>query len=226
MIKDRKVLLTLKIDEVIAREVAEAVMFRANAHQQSVTADRLATAGIDVTNLTKYFVELGKLVAEFHHNNWEFTAKLSMKPEQIRNLYLPLIYGVVFSSLGNVKVGNYSYLIVAQPGEKVDVNFLVQFSATLEANRDIVRGEIGQIGNRKAEPQTPVMLSILGRVAEDKRDAEMWIRDGVTVDTALAGFSTLVGLSLVEASAQILYTGVESVNFRELVGTIVEKNVS
>lgn len=223
--KKLRVWLTLRVNEVIAREVAEAVWFRINPHQSQLVEDRLANAGITVEVLTKYFVEIAKAVAEFWNNCADMTFQMVMKPHELRGLYLPLVYGVIFSSVGNLTKGNYEYCIKAMVDEKPDREFLIETSATLESLRDIVRGDIGQIGNRSAAPQEAVMLCLVGELATDKRSAEMHIRDGVTVDTALAGLSVLVGLSLVENVYNIMYTGVEEVNFRQLTNTLVDKDL-
>lgn len=213
----------LRMDANIAKEVAYEVLLRMNPHQSMLTAKRLEDADVTLDNMVKYYLELGKAVAEFWNSCWDMQYQTVLKPHEMRNLYLPLMYAVIFSSVGNLQVGNYQYVIKAKADEKPDRKFLVEFSATLESMRDIIKGDTGQIGNRGAQPQTQVMMCLIGEVSEDNRSAEMLIRDGQKVDTALAGLSTLVGLSLVEEAYRILYTGVEEVNFRQLYTSIVEK---
>lgn len=213
----------LKMDANIAKEVAYEVLLRMNPHQSMLTAKRLEDANVTLDNMVKYYLELGKAVAEFWNSCWDMQYQTVLKPHEMRNLYLPLMYAVIFSSVGNLQVGNYQYVIKAKADEKPDRKFLVEFSATLESMRDIIKGDTGQIGNRGAQPQTQVMMCLVGEVSEDNQSAEMLIRDGQKVDTALAGLSTLVGLSLVEEAYRILYTGVEEVNFRQLYTSIVEK---
>lgn len=217
--------LRLKTSEAAAREVAEAVWFRANPHQSQLVQDRLEKAGITIENLNKYFIELTKAVAEFWNSNYDMNFQTTLKPHELRGMYLPLIYSVVLASIGNLKKGNYEYRIKAMVDEKPDRKFLIDFSAILEDNRDIIKGDIGQVGNRAAQPQEATMLCILAEVAEDGRTAEMLVRDGVTVDKDLAGLGTLAGLSLVESAYSIMYTGVEEVNFRQLTDTLVDKNL-
>lgn len=222
--KTKVVALRLKIDANAAREVAEAVWFRMNPHQSQLVEDRLEKAGITVEVLQKYFVELGKAVAEFWNNCYDMSKTLTLKPHELRGLFLPLIYAVVYASIGNLKKGNYEYRIKAMDDEIPDRKFLIETSATLESLRDIVKGNVGQIGNRSAQPQEATMLCILSEVATDGRSAEMMIRDGCSVDKDLAGLGTLCGLSLVEEALTILYTGVEEVNFRQLTDTLISKD--
>lgn len=217
--------LRLKTNEIISREVAEAVLFRANPHQSTLVEDRLVENEITVENLQKYFHNLSLAVGEFWQSNYDLKFQMTLKPHELRGMYLPLIYSVIFSSVGNLVSGNFEYRIMASADEKPDREFMIQFSAKLESLRDIIKGDVGQIGNRAAQPQTSVMLSLLGEIASDGREAEMLIRDGVTVDTALAGMSVLAGLSLVESAHSILYTGVEKVNFRQLTDTLVDKSL-
>ena len=225
MIQKTKVVeLTLKNNPEIAVEVATAVWFRCNPHQSTLIAMRLEEAGITPENLAKYFVEINKAVAEFWHNNHDSKKKTVLAPHELRGLYLPLMYGVIFASVGNITIGNYEYQITALDNELPDKDFLISFSTVLENNRDIVRGDIGQIGNRSAQPQTGVMTCLIGEIAPDGRSAEMLIRDGQQVDKDLAGLSVLVGVSLIEEANTILYSGVEEVNFRQLTDTLVDKD--
>lgn len=223
--KSVRVELALKINPYVAIEVADAVLMRANPHQSLLTDKRLEDAGITRDNLSKYFTELGKAVAEFWNNQWDMTFSTVLKPHELRGLYLPVIYGVIFSSVGNLTVGNYEYVVKAQADEKPDRKFLIDFSAKLESVRDVLKGAVGQVGNRAAQPQSAVMLSVIGELALDGRSASIMIRDGVQVDKALAGLSTLVGLSLVQEAMQCMYTGIEEVNFRQLTDSLVEKGL-
>jgi hypothetical protein len=225
MTKGFKVKLTLKNNEQTAVVVSQAILNRANPHYQTLINDRLEKSGITVENMAKYFRQIGLVVADFWNGGWDLTYNKVLKSHEVRGLYLPTIMGVIFSSIGNLKIGNYEYLIVAQSSEEIEKDWLFEFSATLEANRDLVKGNVGQIGNYAAQPQQAVMLSILGEIASDYRSAEMLIRDGANVDTALAGLSVLAGLSLIEEAYNILYTGVEVVNFREVTETIVDKGL-
>ena len=223
--KTKVVALTLKNNPEIAMEVAQAVWFRCNPHQSSLIAKRLDEAGITPENLAKYYIEINKAVAEFWHNTHQSTKKTVLAPHELRGLYLPLMYGIIFASVGNITVGNYEYFIQALDNELPDKEFLLSFSTILENNRDIVRGDLGQIGNRGAQPQTAVMTCLIGEVAPDGRSAEMLVRDGQTVDKDLAGLAVLVGVSLVEEAYSILYSGVEEVNFRQLTDTLVDKDL-
>lgn len=221
--KTLRVKVELRVDQNIAKEVATEVYLRMNPHQSQLTEKRLKDADVNIPNLVKYFIELSKATGEFWNNCWDMSFETTMKPHELRNMFLPLMYSVILSSVGNLKVGNYEYVIKARADEKPDRKFLIDFSAKLEGMRDIIKGDIGQIGNRGAQPQTAVMTCLLGEVSDDTRSAEMYIRDGQQVDKALAGLSTLVGLSLVEEAYKVLYTGVEEVNFRQLTATLVEK---
>lgn len=223
--KSVRVELALKSNPYVAIEVADAVLMRANPHQSLLTDKRLEDAGVTRDNLSKYFTELGKAVAEFWNNQWDMTFSTVLKPHELRGLYLPVIYGVIFSSVGNLTVGNYEYVVKAQADEKPDRKFLIDFSAKLESVRDVLKGAVGQVGNRAAQPQSAVMLSVMGELALDGRSASIMIRDGVQVDKALAGLSTLVGLSLVQEAMQCMYTGIEEVNFRQLTDSLVEKGL-
>lgn len=221
--KSLRVELALKLNSIVANEVATSVSMRANPHQSMLTEQRLIDKGITPENLSKYFLEVGKAVAQFWNNQWDMTFQTVVKPHELRGLYLPLMYGVIFSSIGNCKSGNYEYVIKAQDDEIPDRKFLIDFSAKLEDVRDVLKGDVGQVGNRAAQPQTSVMMCLIGDIASDSRTAEMLIRDGVSVDKDLAGLSTLVGLSLVEEALTCMYTGVEEVNFRQLTDTLVDK---
>jgi len=225
MTKVFKVMLTLKTNKETAAVVSQAIIQRANPHYQTLIEDRLNKNGITTENMAKYFQQVAMVVADFWHAGWDLSHKPVLKSHEVRGLYLPTIMGVIFSSIGNLKLGSYEYLLVAQSSKEIEKNWLFEFSATLEANRDIVKGNVGQIGNYAAQPQQPVMLSVLGEIASDNRSAEMLIRDGVNVDNALAGLSVLAGLSLIEEAYTILYTGVEEVNFREVTETIVDKGL-
>jgi hypothetical protein len=223
MTKNYKVVLTLNVNENVAKEAAQTVLMRANPHGQSLIDEILNKAGITEDALNRYFCQLGLVVSEFWNAGWDPAFKPTLRSHEVRNLYLPVLYSVIFSSLGNLKVGNYEYLLQASTseGQKVDKKWLFDFSATLEQYRQYIRGDVGQIGNYGAKPQTSVMLSIVGEASA--RDAELLTRDGVTPDRDLAGIAVLAGLSLVETAYNILYTGVEQVNFRQLMGTVVER---
>lgn len=235
MTKTRIIYLNLVTNEFAAREVAEATYLRANPHQSDLVQRRLDGTikgddpkvieenAITVEKLIRYFTEISKAVAEFWESNYNPKVELTLKPHELRGLFLPLIYSVVFASVGNMQLGNYEYRIKARASERPDRKFLLEFSALLEANRDIIKGEIGQIGNRAAKPQSAVMLCVMS--VADERTAEYLIRDGVNVDPALAGLATLVGLSLQEEAMSILYTGVQEANFRQLTDTLVDKNL-
>lgn len=225
MIQRKRVYLVLETKPEVARELAETVLFRANPHGSSFIDETLTATGITVSELMKYFSELAKAVAEFWENCDNMSKPLTLKPHEIRNLYLPLMYAVVFASIGNVSVGNYDYVIVSRPDDAPDRKFLIEFSAKLETVRHYIHGATGQIGNRSAQPQIPTMLTIFCRMDEAGRNAEIAVRDGANVDDALAGYAALVGLSLKEEANAILYTGINSVNFRELAATVVEKSI-
>lgn len=243
MTQEVKVWLTLKGSEEIGNEVAYAVTSRANPHDSNLVASQLEgrdydwkpsekidlsqpdevilPLAVNVKNLSRYFIQLEKVVCEFWYSQVNLGATLTLKPHEIRNLYLPLIFGVILSSVGNLKQGNYQFVLKPDLSEQsvaIDKEFLFEFSARLESLRQYVKGDVGQIGNRNATPQTSTMLAIL--TDYDEHNAKISIRDGVSFDESLAGLASLVGLSLVEESFRILYTGVEEVNFRELLGTI------
>lgn len=228
MVQSIKVKLTLNVNKNVAKEAAYAVMMRANPHDSQLVESKLEELNINEETLTKYFTQLSLVVTEFWNAQHDISFSPTLKPHEVRGLYLPLIYSVIFASVGNCKVGNYEYLLVATRDElhTVEKDWLIKFSADLESVRQYIKGNVGQIGNRGAQPQTPVMLSLLGSVSEDKRNAELKIRDGQTFDRDLAGLATLVGLSLVDSAYSILYTGIEEVNFRELMGTIIQRNPS
>jgi hypothetical protein len=220
----KRVSLTLKTEKPVAQEAAQAVLNRSNPHASLLVESKLESAGVNTESLMKYFTQIGAVVAEFWNAGHDPNFKPTLKSHEVRNLYLPIIYGVIFASVGNVRVGNYEYQIVANNQEvKVERDWLIDFSAKLESLREYILGNVGQIGNYNAIPQTTVMLALLGQVAVDGRSALMHVRDGVTYDHDLAGLATLVGLTLVNQAYDILYTGVDEVNFRELIGTIVHK---
>lgn len=223
--KTIKVMLNLKINENVAMEVAEAVLMRANPHQSMLVDKRLEDAGVNRDSLVRYFVEIGKAVADFWDNHDDMRHTTTLKPHELRGLYLPTMYAVIFSSIGNIAIGNYQYVVKAREEDTPDREFLINFSAQLESLRDILRGDIGQIGNRNAQPQDMVMCCLLGEVAEDQRSASYLIRDGRTVDAGLAGVSALLGLSLVSEAMRCMYTGVDEVNFRQWTDSVVEKGL-
>lgn len=214
-----KVQLTMKVNEDVAKEVAYEVIKRANPHDSVLVDNKLEDAGITVESMARYFTELQLVVAEFWNGVADASFTTSLKPHEVRNLYLPLIYSVIFASVGNVTIGNYEYVLKANETQKVDRQWILEFSAKLETMRSYVLGDIGQIGNRNAQPQTSTMLAVLTDTVTD-RSAQIAIRDGVTYDVALSGMSALAGLSLIENAYSILYTGLEEVNFRELASTV------
>lgn len=225
MVKSIKVPLTLKSNENVAREAAFAVLTRSNPHASTLIEDKLKDAGITLESLTKYFMQVGTVVSQFWNAQHDIAYVPVLKSHEVRNLYLPLIYGVIFASVGNCKIGNYEYQIFANDSveSELDKRWILDFSVKLESMRDYVFGDINQIGNYAAQPQTTVMMSLLGTVASDGRGAELLIRDSVSYDKALAGIAALVGLSIVNETYNILYPGIDEVNFRELIGTIVQK---
>ncbi len=219
---NRDVFLKVDIKQETAKEVAYEVLKRANPHDQTLVDNKLNDAGITHEQLEKYFVELGKIVAEFWYSNSSYGLgyRTALKPHEVRSLYLPLIYSVIFASVGNMKYGNYNYVLKPVDQESIDKEFVFEFSAKLESMRAYVTGADGQIGNRSAQPQTSVMLSIVTEF--DNVSANILVRDGVQVDNALAGFAALLGLALVESSYSVLYTGEDQINFRELANTITQ----
>jgi hypothetical protein len=220
-----KVELGLKTNEEVAQELAFEVLRRANSHDSELVERKLEQAGITLDRLAKYFQQLQLVVAEFWNAQYDLRYKTVLKPHEVRSLYLPTLYAVVLSSVGNIKIGNYEYVIKAnEAGEEPDKDFILEFSVKLESLRQYVSGDTGQIGNRNAEPQTSVMLAILSETHGLR--GEIGIRDGATYDPQLAGLAALLGLSLVEAAYAILYTGVEEVNFRELAMTVKESKPS
>lgn len=223
MYKSQNVKLVLKANTITADVVSSAILQRANPHYQTLIEDRLSRAGITVENTSKYFRMIAAIVSEFWAAQWDRSFTPTLRSHEVRGLYLPLIMGVIFSSVGNCKVGNYEYQL-SRSSEEIDKKFVFDYSATLEANGDLVKGAVGQIGNYAATVQAPVMLSILGEIASDERSAEMRVRDGVTVDSSLAGLSVLAGVTLVDSAFSILYTGYEEVNFREVTDTLVERS--
>lgn len=224
MVKVYKVYLTLETREEAAIEVAQNVLMRANPHGSDLIHNELEKAEITVENLAKYFIEVSKAVTQFWQSCWNPGCTTVMKPHELKNLYLPLIYGVVFSSVGNIQFGNYEYLLTSADGANVDRIFLLNFSATLEAKRVYVKGSIGQIGNRGSIPQTSTMMTILGQTY-DSRSTTVNVRDGVSADQSLSGLSALAGLSLIEEAYRILYTGVEEVNFRQVTEVLIDKGL-
>lgn len=226
--KTHRVYLRLQTNEGIAREISEQVLARANPHSQELVRQELEAKGITRDNLVKYFMQLSGVVTEFWHAQWDLNVGLTVKPHEIRGLYLPLMYGVVFASVGNIKVGNYEYFLKSDDSETstIDKKFLFEFSANLESLRDYVKGSTGQIGNRNAQPQSAVMLCLLGEIhPENVQTARMQVRDGISFDKDLAGLAVLAGVSLVEKAEDILYTGVEEINFRQLTETLIEKGL-
>lgn len=222
MVQTKRVCVTLKTNTAIATEVAFDTYNRANSHNTQYVEDKLNEAGITVESLTKYFEQLSLVVCDFWKSNWKLGYKSKLAPHEIRGLYLPLVYSVIFSSVGNVKSGNYEFVfeIDDERVKNIDKDWLFEFSAKLESCRQYITGNVAQIGNRGAIPQTSVMMAILGEF--NGYEAELLLKDGAQYDTALAGFSALLGLSLVEEANKILYTGVETVNFRQLIGTVRE----
>jgi len=220
-----KVELGLKTNKEVAQELSFEVLRRANSHDSELAERKLERAGITLDSLAKYFQQLQLVVAEFWNAQYDLRYKTVLKPHEVRGLYLPTLYAVVLSSVGNIKIGNYEYVIKAdEAGEKPDKDFILEFSVKLESLRQYVSGDTGQIGNRNAEPQTSVMLAILSETHGLR--GEIGIRDGATYDPQLAGLAALLGLSLVESAYAILYTGVEEVNFRELAMTVKESKPS
>lgn len=220
MSKNHKVLLQLKSNEETAKEVAYEVLRRANPHDSSLVEQKLIDADVTLTNLTKYFVQLQTIVSQFWAGVDDVTKKSTLAPHEIRSLYLPMMYSVIFSSVGNMKSGNYEYVLTAIDGDIVDKSWVIDFSVKLETVRMYIKGDTGQIGNRNALPQTSVMMTTLCEVVG--REAQLQVRDGQNYDIALSGFAGLIGLSLVSIADDNLYTGVENVNFRQLVSTIKE----
>jgi len=223
--KTVKVPVTLKMDDSIAREVAENVMMRANPHDSNLVAQKLESAGITVESMTKYYTEIAKVVVQFWANQHDSSQKMDLKPHEIRGLFLPVMYGVIFASIGNIKIGSYEFLLTPTETDSVDRKFLFEMSANLEGLRHYVKGDVGQIGNRAATPMSTTMSAILYEVSDDKRNGTLLVRDGATLDEAAAGLAALAGLALVEEVYSILYTGVEEVNFREVAETIVDKGL-
>lgn len=222
MIQSNKVIeLTLKTNSNVAGEVAHAVLARSNPHASNLVEEKLAKAGIDENSLAKYFEQVSYVVAEFWNAQYDRTFVPTLKSHEVRGLYLPLIYSVIFASVGNIHVGNYEYRIKAVNDATVDKDWILGFSAKLEDLRDYILGDVNQIGNYNATPQTTVMMALMAE--SDVRSARISIRDGVTPDRDLAGLAALIGLTLVNEAYEILYTGVDEVNFRDLVGTIVQK---
>lgn len=222
MVKTNKVCVTLKTNTMVAQEVAFDTYNRANPHDSQLVENKLQAAGITVDELTKYFEQLSLVVCDFWQSNWDLTHRSTLAPHEIRGLYLPLVYSVIFASVGNIKCGNFEFVLTIDDArvKSIDKNWLIDFSARLETVRNYILGGTGQIGNRNALPQTSVMMAILAEI--NGHEAEILIKDGSSYDAALSGFAALMGLSLVEEANKILYTGVETVNFRRLIGTVKE----
>jgi hypothetical protein len=223
--KTIKVPVTLKTDDPIAREVAENVLMRANPHDSELVAKELEDAGINVESMTKYFKQIAAVVCEFWANQHDPNEPMSLKPHEIRTLYLPVMYAVIFASIGNIKIGSYEFLLTPTETDSVDRKFIFEMSANLESLRHRVKGDVGQIGNRAATPMATTMSAILYKVSDDKRNGTLMIRDGATFEEAAAGLAALAGLSVVNEAYLMLYTGVEEVNFREVAETIVDKGL-
>lgn len=223
--KTIKVLVTLKTDDSIAREVAENVLMRANPHSSQLTANELKENGITVETLMKYYQQIAAVVAEFWANQHDSESEMTLKPHEIRGLYLPLLYAVIFSSIGNIKIGSYEFLLTPIETASIDRKFIFEMSANLESLRHYVKGDVGQIGNRGAAPMSTTMSTILLDVSDDHRNGTIGIKDGATLDEAAAGLAALAGLSLVETAYSILYTGIEEVNFREIAETVMDKGL-
>ena len=217
------VTLTLKPRAEVAREVAQAILMRANPHGQALIDEKLERAGINAESLAKYFVQVGQVVAEFWNYDWDKTMTPTLRSHEVRGLFLPLLMSVVYSQVGNIEVGNYRYLIKASTDVNVEKEFIIEFSAKLESMRQYIFGDVKQIGNYAAKPSDTVMLTILSAVSSDGREAEALVRDGVNVDDDLAGLAVLAGVTLVNEAYKILYTGEINVGFRRLIGTIKEK---
>lgn len=222
MVKINKVCVTLKTNTMVASEVAYDTYYRANPHDSQLVETKLEAAGVNVENLTKYFEQLALVVCDFWKSNWKLGYKSKLAPHEIRGLYLPLVYSVIFASVGNIRTGHYEYVfeIDDERVKNIEKDWLIDFSAKLESVRHYVLGGTAQIGNRNAIPQTSVMMAIVSEINDT--EAEILIKDGAEQDISLAGYSALVGLSLVEEAHRILYTGVENVNFRQLIGTVEE----
>jgi hypothetical protein len=226
MLHTIKVPVTLKNDDRIAREVAENVLMRSNPHDSELIAKTLESKGITVESLTKYYQQIAAVVCEFWTSQHDVSFKPTLKPHEMRGLYLPLVFATIFASVGNLKIGNYEFLLYpigdAYP---VDREFIFEMSSNLESMRHYVKGDIGQIGNRAAVPMTTTMSAILLEVSDDGRNGTLGIKDGSTLDSAAAGLAALAGVSLVNESYSILYTGLDQVNFREVTETIVDKGL-
>jgi hypothetical protein len=222
--KTKRIVLTLKTENETAREVAYEVYDRANAHQSTLVDKKLSELGINIENLTKYYEQLSLVVCEFWHSVDDVHFVPVLKSYEVRKLYLPLIYAVIFSSVGNMTIGNYSYVLSSDASQKsaIDKEFIFDFSAKLEEARAYVLGNTEQIGNPRAIPQTSVMMSICSGVAG--KTAEVLVRDGTAYDASLSGLAALVGMSLVDIANSVLYTGEDEVNFRALVGTIKQND--
>lgn len=214
-----KVFLTLQTREETAKEVAYEVLKRANPHDSVLVDQKLTEADITLDTMSKYFIELQKAVCEFWNGVDDVSFRATLKPHELRGLYLPLIYSVIFASIGNMQYGDFEYVLKANEQDgKADRDFLIQFSAKLEQYREYIKGSDGQVGNRSAVPQTSTMLTILSSVQGYRAEIGIWT--GAPYDVQLSGLAALAGVSLVNEAYTIIYTGVEEVNFRELVSTI------
>lgn len=222
--KTKRVYLVMNTKPEVAREIAHEVIVRSNPHDSSLVAKKLEEAGITEEVLVRYFTELQKAVAQFWHNQHNMTTTTKLKPHELRQMYLPLLYSVIFASVGNMKVGNYEYYLITREDDIPDREFLIETSSTLESLREYVRGGIGQIGVRNVTPQSSTMLTILTEIDPNMKTASIAIRDGASVDNMLSGYAALVGLSLVDEANMILYTGEDEANFRELVGSITQRD--
>lgn len=222
MVQTHKVVVYVDPRKEIGDEVAYEVLTRANPHAEALIDKHLEDAGITVDVLSEYFIQVATAVAAFWANCDDPSKEMPLKPHELRGLYLPLIYGVILASVGNMEYGNYRYVLNPNPDRTVDKKFILETSAKLESLRRYVKGDTGQVGNRSAKPQVSTMLAIMGEVDCGSHSAQMLIRDGASYDSALSGFAVLCGLTLVQNAYTILYTGVEMVNFRTLVGTIRE----
>lgn len=220
MLTTKRVALTLKTKSETAMEVAYEVYARANPHNSTLVESKLSDLDITVENLAKYYEQLALVVCDFWHGVDDVQYKPVLKSHEVRSLYLPLVYAVIFASVGNVTIGNYSYVLTSdsRQADAIEKEWIFSFSAKLEEARSYVLGNTAQIGNPRAEPQTSVMMAICSEVADTS--ANVLMRDGAAYDLALSGLAALIGMSLVDIANSVLYTGVEEVNFRQLVRTI------
>lgn len=220
-----KVPVTLKTDNAMSREVAESVIMRANPHASMLVEQKLNEAEVTVENMMKYHQQIAAVVCEFMQSQYDYSVKLTLAPHEIRGLYLPNVMACIYASVGNITIGNYEFRLTRSRDVEIDRNFLIGFSAKLENVRDYVKGDVGQIGNRSAQPLATAMVAILYKIADDQRSGEVLIKDGATYDEAAAGLSALAGLTLVDEAYKILFTGVQEVNFRDATETLVDKGL-